>query len=573
LALQRSPADARAGPGGEAAAPPIVHEVLRSPGQPLDAATRAYMEPRFGHDFSRVRVHTGAQAAQSARAVHAQAYTVGQEIVFGSEQYAPGTGRGRWLLAHELAHVIQQGQIGQPAALQPRLAVSRHPDAAEREADAVAERVAAGANAQVKQGSPPALQRAWSWAGAGIGALGGVAAGALIGGLVGGGIGALIGAGIGLLAGGLIGGLVGGGREEESQAEVIEPTGPNDCRLSHHRKIAPAVTQALAWLSSAIARLDAFLAAPNADATRGVRLALQRHFSSVEARVATHIRGRLDQIRTDVQSRVGLRVECHSESDSSCSTAAAYVQGNGLMVFCPGFFNGSDESRTETLIHEMAHALVGGEEITDRGYQHDRVYPVLSTAEALTNAESYGLLVREVATGTAPATGGPADEQQDCPAAWQTSLRVAVARAQRWNRNALTATNDRRPNWLAGWTDLQNQHLGAATPAALDSARDVYRRMADRFSSSITFECEPEGGGRCEGGNLTYWYARGDLHICPAWPAQASEEDRILTLLIGLYRYAGGVDDAARAASLARLARDLTNRFWAAPALQTVLGP
>ena len=56
--------------------PPIVHEVLRSPGQPLDAATRAFMEPRFGHDFSNVRVHTDAKAAESARTVNALAYTV-----------------------------------------------------------------------------------------------------------------------------------------------------------------------------------------------------------------------------------------------------------------------------------------------------------------------------------------------------------------------------------------------------------------------------------------------------------------------------------------------------------------
>src|SRR5712692_51863 len=56
--------------------PDIVHEVLRSPGQPLNAATRAFMEPRFGHDFSQVRVHTDAKAAESARAVNGQAYTV-----------------------------------------------------------------------------------------------------------------------------------------------------------------------------------------------------------------------------------------------------------------------------------------------------------------------------------------------------------------------------------------------------------------------------------------------------------------------------------------------------------------
>lgn len=88
--------------------PPIVHGVLRSPGQPLDPAARALMEPRFGQDFSRVRVHTDDRAAQSAQAVGALAYTLGQEIVFGSGRYRPDTPAGRRLLAHELAHVTQQ---------------------------------------------------------------------------------------------------------------------------------------------------------------------------------------------------------------------------------------------------------------------------------------------------------------------------------------------------------------------------------------------------------------------------------------------------------------------------------
>jgi Domain of unknown function (DUF4157) len=98
------------GPTGssQAEAPPIVHEVLRSPGQPLDAATRAFMESRFGHDFSRVRVHTDAAAEQSARDIKAHAYTTGQNIVFNFGQYAPGTGEGNRLLAHELTHVVQQ---------------------------------------------------------------------------------------------------------------------------------------------------------------------------------------------------------------------------------------------------------------------------------------------------------------------------------------------------------------------------------------------------------------------------------------------------------------------------------
>jgi hypothetical protein len=88
--------------------PPIVHDVLNSPGQPLDANTRAFFEPRFGHDFSRVRVHTDGQAMESARSVGALAYTVGRDVVFGAEQYSPGTTEGAELLAHELTHVVQQ---------------------------------------------------------------------------------------------------------------------------------------------------------------------------------------------------------------------------------------------------------------------------------------------------------------------------------------------------------------------------------------------------------------------------------------------------------------------------------
>jgi hypothetical protein len=99
-----------------ARAPRIVHEVLRASGKPLDRATRAFFEPRFGHDFSRVRVHTDGQAAASARAVHALAYTVGRHIVFGSGQFTAATSTGRALLAHELAHTIHQERADHSAS-------------------------------------------------------------------------------------------------------------------------------------------------------------------------------------------------------------------------------------------------------------------------------------------------------------------------------------------------------------------------------------------------------------------------------------------------------------------------
>jgi hypothetical protein len=103
----RAPTTRTPPPGGEI--PPSVRAVLRLPAQPLDAVARAFFEARLGHDFGRVRVHTGAQAAQSARAVDALAYTVGRDVVFGAGQYAPGTPTGDRLLAHELSHVVQQG--------------------------------------------------------------------------------------------------------------------------------------------------------------------------------------------------------------------------------------------------------------------------------------------------------------------------------------------------------------------------------------------------------------------------------------------------------------------------------
>lgn len=90
------------------AVPAIVEGVLRTPGQALDRPSRAFFEPRFGRDFSQVRVHHDAMAARSADAVNARAYTAGTHLVFASGQHVPDSAAGRELLAHELAHVVQQ---------------------------------------------------------------------------------------------------------------------------------------------------------------------------------------------------------------------------------------------------------------------------------------------------------------------------------------------------------------------------------------------------------------------------------------------------------------------------------
>jgi hypothetical protein len=117
-------------------APPIVHETLRSPGHMLDPETQAFFEARFGQGLSRVRVHTDTRASESARAVNALAYTVGRDIVFAPGRFAPGANEGRRLLAHELAHVVQQHDVaGNPEG------VSNPSDALEQDADRIANQV------------------------------------------------------------------------------------------------------------------------------------------------------------------------------------------------------------------------------------------------------------------------------------------------------------------------------------------------------------------------------------------------------------------------------------------------
>jgi len=163
---------AAAAPGAPQTAPPIVHDVLRSPGETLDPATRAFFESRFRHNFGGVRIHTDSRAAESARAVNAHAYTVGRDIAFAPGRFSPATAEGRGLLAHELTHVVQQNRdlAPGPAADLPRqdhdndsgrqhrapfplnsgspsggvqtsLAIGRVDDPLEREADRVAERM------------------------------------------------------------------------------------------------------------------------------------------------------------------------------------------------------------------------------------------------------------------------------------------------------------------------------------------------------------------------------------------------------------------------------------------------
>ncbi len=151
----------KAASGGDpVSVPPIVGEALSSPGRPLDGKTRSFMESRFGHDFSQVRVHTDGRAAESAAAVGALAYTVGSDVVFGAGQYAPERNEGRRILSHELTHVIQQRNATGGVKGEGEIELGGG-EAAEREADHLSAAVVEGrgGTSAVLSSSVPSLMR------------------------------------------------------------------------------------------------------------------------------------------------------------------------------------------------------------------------------------------------------------------------------------------------------------------------------------------------------------------------------------------------------------------------------
>lgn len=121
--------------------PTAVRNTINSPGKELDTTTQASMESRFNRDFSDVRVHTDTKAAESTGTENARAYTVGNHIAFNTSEYKPGSLEGDALIAHELAHVVQQ--TGEGSALTAGKVPGQDDQSLEKEADAAALRVVA----------------------------------------------------------------------------------------------------------------------------------------------------------------------------------------------------------------------------------------------------------------------------------------------------------------------------------------------------------------------------------------------------------------------------------------------
>lgn len=346
--LQRQ-ADGRTTP---ATAPPIVEDTLRAAGQPLDTATRAFMERRFGHDFSHVRVHTGSQADESAQAVSALAYTVGRHIVFRADRYRPGSPSGRQLLAHELAHVVQQSGAASPAAAQAKLEIDQPGDVYEQEADRAADRImrmpdsapqlqarcacsdhaaAGGECAECRQQRAATDHAQADALNLGYSPL------------------ALSRSPYRLFRNG-------GGQQQPPPPPVVAPVAPtqNQAQTIESARAAAAIRTQVALM-----RLRGTVA-PGPPGRPDPGEAMRRRARDLARVMFEWDNPNMEQIEEIVGSMVSRlmnpQVMVAGAGDPECGTRAAYVRGlRPPIILCPNFFSSSAEQQIRTMIHESAH--------------------------------------------------------------------------------------------------------------------------------------------------------------------------------------------------------------------------
>ena len=446
------------------AAPRSVDATLSQPGTPLPASLRAFMEPRFAADFSRVRIHTGPAAERSAAEVNAHAYTVGRDIAFSAGAYAPDTVGGRTLIAHELTHVVQQGAAATVdetrqtvrSSIGHRLQRSCGPAVAGAgtgctplQGDEVGEsfyfKVACddfqpveqarlelfagtlhsgdqiGIHGYASEEGDPGFNELLSCARA-------HRAQAIIAGVL---TGRGIAAGIDVYNHGATPGARPGRRSIvvtlNSAAPSTGPTpaptvptpavpvGPapalSSCNPGQTAMITSHIAPARDWVNDAEPKISAVAAGTAAPAVSAVvTAAISANFhTTAPADVAT--------IATNFAALRGalagaLAMECVSAFWCN-PTDLAYVRGRfaairrlGDVNLCPAWFACADYfTRVTTIPHEVAHQYPGAD---DKAYEWEATYASLSTADAIDNAESYAVTARQIYHGGThgPGTGG-----------------------------------------------------------------------------------------------------------------------------------------------------------------------
>lgn len=345
--------------------PASVREVLDSPGQPLDAETRAFFEPRFRHEFGKVRIHADSRAAESAQAVNALAYTVGNHISFGADAYRPQGAQGRKLIAHELAHVVQQSQNAGPSSSEAHL---------EADADRAASTV-------ISQGFSS------------------VAAG---------------------------GGKNGIQRQSAGGGGASTPAAPTAPTAAQQRIIDDARRAAAIRCQIAMFRVRGVVpSGPPGGIDQASETALRAR--SLARLMFDWDNPNMEQIGDIIGNMVGfltsgVDVKIAGAGDPDCGPRAAYVRGlRPPIILCPAFFRDSAEQRIRTMIHESAHlARIGSADLSE---SYCVVFDCASSCGGFSSADSWAHFVHclsdqkpdKPTTITAGSSGGQGQRPSQTP--------------------------------------------------------------------------------------------------------------------------------------------------------------
>jgi hypothetical protein len=395
----------------------------RHGGRPLSHDLRAYFEPRFGHDFSQVRVHTDGDAAQAARGVQARAYTLGRDIVFGAGQYAPATSAGRHLLAHELTHVVQQGGthratapaaagtvqrappapstaagsdfdiVGKPgsaAAHTTRIHFDKNSDTIDSDEDKKlapfkSDEVTLNAHQSEEEAAGTAGKRATAVKAALV-ALGHPAATIHV-------------TVVGVTA-----------QLDYANARIVEivPKGkkatkskcPVSPKLSDMAVSCKGVKRSAPFRAAVKAARDAIAKSRDKlkkDVAKGTPDAatlavVKTHFA--KASNADKVRTKLGEIDAFLKNLPAI-TECHNECDPDCGNPAYWDPNRSIMVLCAGFDGRDPQAQAGLVMHEATHG-VPTIQSQDLGYASDRIINFLDETHAFKNTDSYTTLVRDL---------------------------------------------------------------------------------------------------------------------------------------------------------------------------------
>jgi len=487
---------------------------MRSSGKPLGAELRGYFEPRFGHDFSQVRIHTDARAAETSRALNARAYTFGKDVVFANGEYRPETSPGRHLLAHELTHVVQQenGTAGAHLATST-LSIAPTNDPSETEADEVAREVCS-------DGAVP-------------GAVQTVSSAHTV------------------------------HRQPAAAAATTPAPAEGPCDSDTQERLKSVRTDSQDMIQQARDRLaslkGADLKKPDKDQQNALQ-ALSRNFAIKPGEVEKHLDTIRDRLR-DMQSfsgntSVSSFVCVSSAASGPCASKAdaftRHGDGRPVIGFCPKFFGYGDFSQKDTYVHELAHATDAT--VKDWAYTSQRAYGTLTTDVALRNADSYARLVTdlrdvpvdEVRFVTLGYTTHK-DSLKDCGTFTET-LTKAMAEAELANFAALRSLSEEEL-WKARGQMLSWFSLVERTPAGVCTRNDALANryialysQADDLLSKSGFVLQCDDTKDCKTGPAHY--DGKVMRICLSWDKAVSRFAYFgwpNAILQAIYSYLDGV--------------------------------